>query len=367
MTYRDLFMAIMDYGEFDRMPLIYWGEWNETRERWVAEGLPKDTDRYQHFCAVNFWGQVSPHTWNAMGEGDEAVHGGLFPPFEEIVIDQTEEYRTYQARDGVIMRSFQHQSSLPLTMQHRLKDAASWEEYKKRLLPDPRRLAPDLDQRLQHMEAQGIPIGVQVGSFIGWLRNWMGVEGMAYRMADQPDLIDDIILTIAQLSCWLIEQVGARVQIDVVSSWEDICGSAGPLISPRLFKRYIAPGYRAVREKMETHAAHLYAVDSDGDVTALAGHWLDAGVNLLLPMEVGTFGGDARVFRKKYGKDLRMIGNLDKRTLARGPAAVQAEIDRLTPLMREGGFIIIPDHCIPPDVPLPFYEWYAQQIRDLRL
>jgi uroporphyrinogen-III decarboxylase len=87
---------------------------------------------------------------------------------------------------------------------------------------------------------------------------------------------------------------------------------------------------------------------------------------MLFPLEVGTFGGDARELRRKYGKKLRLFGNFDKRVLAKGRGAIQAEMERLLPLMEEGGYIVMPDHLIPPDVPLDDYRWYLDRIRELR-
>ena len=63
---------------------------------------------------------------------------------------------------------------------------------------------------------------------------------------------------------------------------------------------------------------------------------------------------------------IRLFGNFDKRVMARGRAAIQAEIERLLPLMEEGGFIVMPDHLIPPDVPLDDYRWYLDRVRELR-
>jgi uroporphyrinogen-III decarboxylase len=107
-------------------------------------------------------------------------------------------------------------------------------------------------------------------------------------------------------------------------------------------------------------------VDSDGDVSALAGHWLEAGVNILFPLEVGPFKGDAREYRKRYGRALRLFGNFDKLSLERGREAVEAEIQRLLPLMRQGGFIIATDHHITPGTSLEDYRWYVERIRALR-
>jgi len=110
----------------------------------------------------------------------------------------------------------------------------------------------------------------------------------------------------------------------------------------------------------------LYGLDCDGDVTALVEPWMDAGVNLLLPIEVGAWKGDARQFRQRYGRELRLIGNFDKLALERGRQAVREEIERLKPLMADGAFIITTDHAVTPGVPLDDYRWYLDQVRALR-
>ena len=61
---------------------------------------------------------------------------------------------------------------------------------------------------------------------------------------------------------------------------------------------------------------------------------------------------------KKYGRDLRIIGNFDKMVLEQGNAAIEAEIQHGLPLMKESGFVIIPDHLITSGVALDDYIWY---------
>ena len=51
MTTRELWNQIMNYGEFDQIPAFHWGCWQETRERWVKEGLVDGTDEYAFFGA----------------------------------------------------------------------------------------------------------------------------------------------------------------------------------------------------------------------------------------------------------------------------------------------------------------------------
>ena len=354
MTYRELFREIMFYGEFDQMPVIHWTGWPETRERWLKEGLPTDKGEHEFFGAVPMWAGVGGNL-------------GIYPAFEHEVLEETEEYRIFRGGDGVVCQDWKHKSCIPHYIDFTLKSAKEWPDFKKRLQPDPARIPENLDQHIANAEASGFPIQIGTASMMGWIRNWMGVENMCYLMYDDPDVYADMVMTLADLVCWQIDEVLPKVKVDFGFGWEDICGRSGPLVSPDIFRRYVAPGYRKIRNKLEEYGVMLYGIDSDGDITDLIEPWLDAGVNLQFPIEVGPFKGDAHKFRKQYGKELRVIGNFDKLVLEESRAATQAEIDRLIPLMKEGGFIIMPDHLITPGVALDDYRWYLEQIRELRI
>lgn len=373
MNYGTLFCEIMHYGNFDQMPVVHWDVWPETRELWIKEGFPSDQGVFSFLEAlppwlplVGFRRDEDADPWLGTGSSDDDVNLGLFPTFEKEVFEETEEYKVFRGPDGVIVKSWKHRSSIPQAIEYTLENARGWDEYKRRLQPDPARIAPDIGERLRWKAESGFPLCFPAASLMGWIRNWMGVENMSYLMYDDRDVYSDMVMTIADLVCWGIDQVLPRVKVALAHTWEDICGSTGPLIHPRIFDECVAPGYRKIRAKLEEHGVGLYEVDSDGDITALVGHWLDAGVNMLFPLEVGTFGGDARELRKKYGTELRLFGNFDKRVLAKGREAIEAEIQQLLPLMGEGGYIVMPDHLIPPDVPLDDYRWYLDRIRELR-
>ncbi|HUU60603.1 MAG TPA: uroporphyrinogen decarboxylase family protein [Phycisphaerae bacterium] len=356
MTMRELWRNIMFYGEFDRMPVIHWTEWEETRRRWLAEGLPPDVSEHQYFGTVPHW------TW--VGVGLE-----LYPPFAEETLEDTDEYRIFRDGGGVVQKDWKHRSCIPTFLDFTLKEAKDWDAFKKRLQPDPGRISKDLDKRIADAEASELPIAIGTASMMGWIRNWMGVENMCYLMFDAPDVYADMVDTLAELTCWGIDQVIPKMTSppDMGFGWEDICGKSGPLVSPQIFDKHVAPGYRKIRDKLESCGVTMLGVDSDGMVEPLLRSWLEAGVNLQFPIEIGTWNADPHALRRKFGRDLRVVGGFNKLALEKDHAAIDAEIERRIPIMKEGGFIIMPDHLITPGVSLENYKYYLNRIRELRL
>ena len=353
---RDLWLKIMHYQEFDRLPVVHWSQWPETLERWKREGLAEDGDVRKHLGAAPHWAFVG-------------VNVALHPPFAEEVYEETGEYRIFRDRAGVVCKDFKHASSIPHYLDYTLKDASGWETYKQRLQPDPGRIPDDLDERIARAEASGLPIAVATGSMMGWIRNWMGVENMSFLMFDDPDVYGDMVRTIAELTCWGIDQVVPRMSSppDMGFGWEDIAGRSGPLVSPSIFREHVAPGYRMIREKLDSYGVPLLGIDSDGDVEPLIADWLDAGVNVLFPIEIGVWQADPMALRRQFGQELRIIGGYDKRAIEHGPAAIDAEFERRLPLIRDGGFVPMPDHLITPDTSLDDYRYFIERLREMRI
>ena len=89
---------------------------------------------------------------------------------------------------------------------------------------------------------------------------------------------------------------------------------------------------------------------------------MEAGVNYLFPMEVAA-GTDVNDYRKRY-PELALMGGIDKRALAHGPEAIDAELDRVWPAVRRGRYIPDLDHLVPDDVSWDNYRYYAQALKE---
>ena len=124
------------------------------------------------------------------------------------------------------------------------------------------------------------------------------------------------------------------------------------------------PGYRRVIEFGRSRGVHLFGLDSDGNIDPLIPVWMDAGIDILYPFEVQA-GMDVLAVRKKYGKDLRIWGGVDKRCLAGGPAAIDEELERIGPLIGEGGYVPMLDHSAPPDIPFQNYCYFLKKLEGM--
>ena len=61
------------------------------------------------------------------------------------------------------------------------------------------------------------------------------------------------------------------------------------------------------------------------------------------------------------------IGGMDKTALRRDREAVDREIERLTRLSAMGGFIPCPDHRLMPGSKFELVQYYAEEIKKIRL
>ena len=379
MNARERFQATMAYAPRDRVPLIDLGFWAETLAAWRRQGLPPHVGPGQtdaHFGMDGFWRYyVSPEATDAHALMDrgmvtgQGVRLGLVPMFDQAVLRDEGDRQVVQLGDGTRVRRHKTMSSIPQHVGHLLTDRASWEtHYKPRLDPDsPRRYPTDWAtfDAVAGDPARDHILILPGGSLYGWLRNWMGLEAVSLLVHDDPGLFEEIVDTVATTVAAVLDRVVARGgRFEACLLYEDMAYNHGPLISPGHFRKFLSPRYRRITDVLRRGGVETIIVDSDGRVDELIPLWLDAGINTVLPLEIGTTGADPVAYRKRFGRSLRIIGGVDKRILALSTEAIERELDRLTPLVEAGGYIPTCDHKVPPDVPLDHYRYYLDRCRE---
>ena len=76
-------------------------------------------------------------------------------------------------------------------------------------------------------------------------------------------------------------------------------------------------------------------------------------------MEVAAL-NDINEYRSIHGTSMAFRGGVDKRAMARGGESIRAEMDRLVPVIRDGGYIPSCDHGVPSDVSWPAFVEYSR-------
>jgi len=201
------------------------------------------------------------------------------------------------------------------------------------------------------------------GGFFGPIRNLVGVERLCTLLYDDPAFVEEMMDADADFVIAMMRQILEVVQIDAFAMWEDMAYNHAPLISPEMVRRHMLPRYRRVVEFVRSKGVPYVGLDSDGQIDPLIPVWMDAGLNFLYPFEVQS-GMDVLAVRRRYGRELRIWGGVDKRALAKGREAIDAELRRVEPLIAEGGYIPHTDHSAPPDISFADYSYYLRRLSE---
>lgn len=380
MNNRERVLAILNYEEYDRLPLVHFGFWKETLQKWRWENhiTREEAEDWEDGNSIdasitkklgfdlNWSNCFSPNT-------------RLFPPIKEKLIERLPDgSRKMLNENGVIVLEKEGAYGIPPEVDHLLKGRKEWEElFLPRLRYCEERITGAMvrtDRGELCFDKGGLdylrrgewenPYGLYCGSLYGVIRDWMGLVGLAYLEVDEPELFDEIIQTVGELCYRCVEktlETGAR--FDFALFWEDICFKSGPLINPRVFKEKVGPLYRRITELLKDHGIGIVSLDCDGKIDALLPIWIENGVNTMFPIEVGTWNASIKPWRDHYGKRVLGVGGMDKRVFALDYAAVDAEVERLKPLVELGGYIPCPDHRIPPEAKWENVRYYCEKMR----
>ena len=353
MTSRERFLACMRYQPVDRAPFRgAFGAWPETAERWRREGCDEPgapSFEMDHWEWIGHW--FFPH-----------------PPFAREVVDEDEEIVLYVNNEGILIREFKNHphSSMPQFVRFPVATRADFRRFwRERMQPDlSARIGPDWKVTLAAYRQRDFPLFIKAdrwGGFFGPLRNLMGVESLALLFYDDPAFVEEMMEATADFIIAMMDQILDYTDVDAFGFWEDMAFKTSSLLSPAMARRYMFPRYRRVTDFLRDRGVEFIYLDSDGDISDLIPIWLDAGINVLYPFEVQA-GMDVVQVRREYGRELRMWFGVDKRAVAAGPQAIDAELARVSPLIEAGGYVPGVDHGLPPDVSFANYCYYMEKL-----
>jgi len=149
--------------------------------------------------------------------------------------------------------------------------------------------------------------------------------------------------------------VGERVTAAFVTG-TDFGTQNGPFISPNAYRDLYKPFHRQVNNWIHQNTSWKSFIHSCGSVRALIPDFIDAGFDILNPVQCSAAGMSPAELKKEFGERVTFWGGgIDtQRTLPFGsPDEVRAEVrDRLTTFGAGGGYVFNTTHNVQARVPV---------------
>ncbi|MCX7592114.1 MAG: hypothetical protein N2255_10860 [Kiritimatiellae bacterium] len=349
MTDRERFNCQMHYRSVDRCFNMEFGYWKETFQAWplFRENGITSNEEADVFFGFDEIRSISGMLW-------------LNPPFPSQVIAETTTTRILMNGDGLLAEVPKDgHDTIPHYVKASVVTPEDWKRCKEERLrrDDPARKVDIEALKRTHPPGRTYPLGVHTGSMIGWIRNLLTFEGLAYACYDYPDMVEDMVETCCQIVEDSLDQLLPHFDFDFACGWEDICFKNGPIISLDFFKSVVVPRYKRIGKKLKQAGIDIWYTDCDGDVRPLIPGFLEAGINCLFPYEVNSCVHPG-VLLDRYAGELRIMGGVDKLQLIKGREAIRKYMETLVPYVERGGYIPFCDHRCPPDVKQEDYLYY---------
>ncbi len=293
------------------------------------------------------------------------VNTGLQGGYPEYTIENNAEFCISKDRYGRRTKLCKAAATIPLPLEYPVTDMDSWLKMKTMYEFSESRFADNWKESALKAREDGALIVTGIPGGFDEPRQLMGEEELCVAYYEQPELIHDMLTTIANTAQHILDQVSDAVPVDVLSVHEDMAGKSGSLAGPVQINEFIKPYYRRIWDMLKSKGAQIFQQDSDGNMNGVIPAFLAAGINCMFPMEPAA-GMDIVAVRKLYGSQLMMLGGIDKHVLRQSKEAIRAELEyKLQPMMRTGGIVFGLDHRITNGTPIENYRYYVTTAREI--
>lgn len=374
MTARERYVSTVLFRNQDKPPFSPGGGRKSTIEAWRRQGLPNDVSDYNAYVR-DLLGIKIDKTQTPVSHG---VDFRMIPQFEERVLEHhlpkpgdsgpgtlivqdwkgniceiSDEYDVSYLRSAI---DFVTRKWIRCPVETR----EDWESMKQRYdAEDPQRFPADFEERCRKLKDRDYVSTLCLAGPFWQLREWLGFENLCMLFVDDPEFVQEMIGFWEEFVARLLERIFECYVPDAVTINEDMAYKCKPMIGPDMTREFLLKTWKLWGDMARSAGVPVYEIDSDGYVGDLIPVWIEAGFNLNSPQEAAA-GNDLVAYLGQFGTSMAYAGGVDKRAMAAGGDVIKAEIERLIPAIRAGGYIPSCDHGIPADVSWPNFVEYCR-------
>jgi hypothetical protein len=195
-----------------------------------------------------------------------------------------------------------------------------------------------------------------------WLKHPRGIRDVSewyMSTAMRTDYVKEVFAGQCEIAlenlrrCW--KTVGDRVQV-IYMTGTDFGTQLGPFISPQAYRDLFLPFQKQLNDWIHENTSWKTFIHSCGSVWKLIPHFIEAGFDILNPVQCSAVDMDAERLKRDFGRQVTFWGaGIDtQKTLPFGSAEeVRREVrDRLRVFSPGGGFVFNSIHNIQPQIPV---------------
>ena len=193
-----------------------------------------------------------------------------------------------------------------------------------------------------------------VAEVYSWLR---GFEQFYIDLALNPTFVAYMLDRLVEFKCafWerALKEIGELV--DVVVEADDLGGQNSPLMSPKIYRSLIQPRHKRLFSFIKAQAPVKLFYHTCGAVRVLIPDLIDAGIDILNPVQISASGMGLEALKRDFGRDLVFWGGGVDTQRILGTATpdkirehVKQNIEALAP---GGGFVFAAVHDIQANIP----------------
>ena len=271
------------------------------------------------------------------------------------------DYRAYTDEWGIGWRMPKEGGFYYDMYYHPLAYADSLDEFSNYPFPD-----PVDDARFERLRAQAEAAVAQgkavvlagpcagIAEVCSWLR---GYEQYYIDLALNQDYVATMLDRLVEFKSAYWERALAEIgdMVDVIVEADDLGGQNAPLMSPRTYQKLIQPRHRRLFSFIKARAPVKVFYHTCGAVRKLIPNLIDAGIDILNPVQISARGMDLFELKQEFGRDLVFWGGgVDTQGIlgAGTPQQIREHVRRnIEALSPGGGFVFAAVHDIQANVP----------------
>ncbi len=195
---------------------------------------------------------------------------------------------------------------------------SGWDDFERYDWPD--ESAP-IDYRPYELAARHLPDGAKLVAGVGmgpyeWASTMMGVEGMAFALADEPDLVAAVFEKLGRLIVAANRHLAQMDAVGATRQGDDLGFRTSTFLSPDQLRKLVFPIYRRMTD-IAHEAGKPFVLHSCGCLDAVYDDLIDfCGIDAKHSFEEIILPVDR--FKAKYGQRVTPLGGLDVDLICRG-------------------------------------------------